>query len=71
MLFSSVAIKMQQKNSFLLIAYGTFTSVFKDNKFLKSHNRVQINFFKFFLLFMVGSGSVKIITDPDPDGPKT
>ncbi len=36
-LFSSEAFKMATKISFLLITVGTFTSVFKDNKLLRSH----------------------------------
>jgi hypothetical protein len=45
----------------LLFAVGTFTPVFKDNKHSKSHKTVEKE----------GSGSALIITEPDPEDPKT
>jgi hypothetical protein len=61
------------KNKFLayyLPTVGTFTSVFKDNKSLRSH---KTRFYKIFCFLMEGAGPVHIITDPDPypGGPKT
>jgi hypothetical protein len=63
---------------FLLINYryctvGTFISVFKDNKSLRSHKTVEPVkvFLKILLPDARGSGSVKLITDPDSGGPKT
>ncbi len=45
---------------------GTFTSVFKFYKVLRSHTTVEIKVF-----LVEGSVSVHIMTDPDPGGPKT
>jgi hypothetical protein len=50
----------------LLLTVGTFTSVFQD----KSHKTVGIKVFLNFLLVMGVSGSIQIITYPDPGGPK-
>ncbi len=53
----------QQKISFfptwfcLLLSVGTFTSVFKDNKFIKSHKTVEIKGFLCFLTDGSRSGS--------------
>jgi hypothetical protein len=54
----------------LLLTVGTFKTVFKDNKSLRSHKVFEIIrvFSKYFPLFMEGSGSVQIITDPDLEG---
>jgi hypothetical protein len=68
--FSSVAFKMLTKKKvffkfFWRITFvGTFISAFKDNKSFRSHKTVEIK--------VLGSGSVPIITDPNPDpgGPK-
>jgi hypothetical protein len=59
---------------YYLLTEGTFTSVFTDNKQIRSHKIVEIRvFLNFFCLLMEGSGprsgSVQIITDPDPGGP--
>ncbi len=52
-----------------LLTVGTFKTVFKVNKSLKSHKTV----FSFFLLLKERSGSIHMITDLDPytGGPKT
>ncbi len=82
LLFSKVALKMPQKNFTskffcFLLTLSTFTSVFKDKKLLRSHNTFEMKVFLhfFFCLLMEGSGSsygsVKIVTYPDPGGPKT
>jgi hypothetical protein len=71
--------RCQQKESFslkffLLITYSSkFTSVFKDSKLLISHKTVEIQVYLNFLACCwndTGSGSVQIITDPDPGGLK-
>ncbi len=52
-----------------LLFEGTFTSVLQ----VKSHNEVskaESRVFYSFCLMMEGSGSVPIMTDPDPRGPK-
>jgi hypothetical protein len=49
-----------------------FTPVFKDNKPLRSTKQLKSRFFLNFIAWpMEGSGSVQIITDPDPGGPKS
>jgi hypothetical protein len=53
---------------FLLITFGTFT--LKNRVIKKSQNSRNQGFSHFFHLMMEGSGSVQIITDPDPGGPK-
>jgi hypothetical protein len=50
---------------------GTFTSVFKDNKLLRSNKTVEAGFLHFFCLLMEGSGSVQIKIYPDLRGEKT
>jgi hypothetical protein len=67
--FFIVAFELPLKNlflkGFLLVSYCryTFTSFFKDTSY-KSEN-----YFLIVCLLMEGSGSVQIITDPDPTGP--
>ncbi len=51
-----------------LLTVGTVTSVFKDNKLLKSHKTAEIKILLNFCLLKEGSESVQIITDPG--GPK-
>jgi hypothetical protein len=50
----------------LLLSVGTFTSVRKDKK--SAENKVFINFFA---CLWKDPDTYKIITDPDPGGPKT
>jgi hypothetical protein len=51
---------------------GTLTSSLEDKKKVikKSQNRRNRGFSYYFSLIMEGSGSIKIIMDPDPGGPK-
>jgi hypothetical protein len=44
---------------FLLVTVGTFISVFRDKKLLRSHKTVEIMVFQYFCLFHV--------PEPDPD----
>ncbi len=67
LLFSSVTVRMQTKSKFfsrevLLITdcSGIITSVFKDNRLLRSNKTVEINFFLIFLLLMEGSKYLRI-----------
>ena len=48
----------------LLLTVGTFTSVFKDNKLLRSQKAVKI---KLFLNFLLVYGLIRIRYDPDSD----
>jgi hypothetical protein len=68
---------MSIKNKFITSFFDNydtvdiFPSVFKDNNSLRSHKSIEIkDFINFFCLFMEGSGSVQIITDPDLRDPK-
>jgi hypothetical protein len=70
--------KFLNKKFFLLVTVGANTTVFIDNKLIKSHKPVEIEGFpQFFSLLLegagAGSGSTQIFTDlnPDPGGPKT
>ncbi len=62
----------------LLLFEVIFTSVFKDKKSKRSHKIVETKFF-LLVLFVDGririsrswSGSVQILTDPDPESPKS
>ncbi len=75
----SVADKMPTKYKFflkqvfcLLFFKGCFTSVFIDKKSKRSHKIVEINFFlTFFACWWKDPDPYKIMTDPDPGGPKT
>ena len=66
-----MAFEMPSKKSFLLLlAIGTFTTVFKDNKLQGSHKTVGI---KVFLNFFASVGIIRIMnpdTDPGLDAPK-
>ncbi len=55
--------------SFLTV--GTFTAVFKDNKSIRNHKTAEIR-----VLFSLDNGMIrirtnKIITSPNPGGPKS
>jgi hypothetical protein len=81
---SSVAFKIRQNNfislslfAYYLITVGTFTSVFKDDKLLRSYKTVEIKGFQNFLLvdkrgrirtnnYESGSGRPKNLMVPDP-----
>ncbi len=75
-------LRFQQKIIFfnffgLLLSVGSFASVFKDKKSLRGHWTSENKFFKkFFIFFWLVDGRwkdpdpYKIITDPDPGGPK-
>jgi hypothetical protein len=55
---------------FLLLTVDTFTSDSTDNSSIRSSKNSKVKvFLNFFYLLMVGSG--KVITDPNPEGPKT
>ncbi len=59
-----------------VLSVGTFTSVFKNYKSLRSLKTVEIEAFLNFLGLLIEgskSGSVQVITDPNPGpgGPKT
>jgi hypothetical protein len=60
---------------FQLNIVGTIKSVFKENYSLRSHKTVEIKVFLKILLvdgkMRTGSGSVQIIKNQDPGGPKT
>ncbi len=71
LLFLSVAFKISTKSKFLLFE-GTFTSVLKRKSHKEFTKQVEIKFFHtFFCSIMEGSGSVQILTEQDPGGPKT
>jgi hypothetical protein len=55
--------KNKLKKYKLLLTVGTFTTVFKDKKSLRSHKTDETKVF----LKICGSGSVQIITDPNPN----
>ncbi len=57
----------------LFLFVSTFTSVFKDKISKRIHSIVESRFLKLFFSMMEGyrSGSVQIMTDTDPAGPKT
>jgi hypothetical protein len=55
---------------FLIIFVSTFTSVFKDNKSLRSQKAVESKVF-FTLFCTLMEGSVQIITDQNLGGPET
>jgi hypothetical protein len=52
---------------------GTLTSVFNDNKSIRSHKTVEIKVFLNLLLdyLRIQIRTIQIIADPDPGGPKT
>jgi hypothetical protein len=59
----------RQNNFFcLLLTLGTFTSVFNDNKFLRSHKTIEIKLLVNFWFVDEGfgseAGSVQIVKDP-------
>jgi hypothetical protein len=76
-LFSSVADKMPTKNKifFLLHFEGTFTvcTIHQSSKLKCQKNSRITVFLTFFCMLMEksGSGSVQVMTDPDPGGAKT
>ncbi len=46
--------------------FGKYKSVFKDKKVIKSHKNTGNEGFSYFFCLMGGSGSVQIMTNPDP-----
>ncbi len=74
--FSSVGDKMPTNKFFCLFVFEgyIFTSVFtfRDKKSKRSHKKVEIKvFLTFFACWWKDPGPYKIMTDPDPGGPKT
>ncbi len=67
----AVTFKMQPKNKFFLPSFfcyhifytkGTFKSVFKDNKFLRSHNSVEVEIKVFLVIFWFYWWKIRIQT---------